>query len=89
MVPDDSLAARKRASRPANAGGHRGLQYGTKRDYALPARPATPVPTALPPPQAPLRWAGGIARNDGELEPTDTMNPGMNHIYDVQPFLAN
>jgi len=88
-VPDDSLAVLKGGPRTANAEGPGGLQYDTKGDSILPTRPARPVPAASPPPHAHQRRAGGTVRNDSELEPTDTVNPGMNYIYDIQPFLVN
>ena len=61
----------------------------------LKERPIPPLNPPLvhsrnnPPPQATQRWAGGTARNNGELEPTDTVNTSMNYIYDIQPCLAN
>ena len=60
-MPDDSLAALKGGPRPANAEGHGGLQYDTRRDSILPTRPAraasnksTPPGTTAPSPPSSL-----------------------------------
>jgi len=59
----------------------------TPSDPLLP--PDDLPPPDGPPPQPPQRRAGGTAHNDSELESTDTMNPGMNYIYNIQPCLVN
>jgi len=69
------------------------MRNGDRRLPTPPPPGTTPSDPLLPPDdpplQAPQRRAGGTARNDSGLEPNDTMNPGMNYIYNIQPCPVN